>query len=203
MALTVTLALGGCRSKQPATPPAQPTVPAAEQTAQPWTNVYLPMKVEILSPRQFSLSGRATMVRGSSIYVSMRVFGFEVGSAYVDSSMAYVTLKQPERLCIEQPVAELMRRHGITITQLQDAMLGSPDALASLPKSVKWSLDSSDSEAVLTLAATVGGKQLAVRLTSQLRSAQWNQESVRQWSAPGSDYRRLSPESLTKLLQTF
>ena len=34
------------------------------------------LKVELLSPKRFAMSGRATMVWNESIYLSMRMFGF-------------------------------------------------------------------------------------------------------------------------------
>ncbi len=102
LVMIVTL-LAGCRSKKDNVQPDIRIEEVAENVA-PWRNVYLPVKVELLSPKRFAMSGRATMVWNESIYLSMRMFGFEVGTAYADSSEAVVTLRQPQKVMIELPL---------------------------------------------------------------------------------------------------
>lgn len=107
LVMIVTL-LAGCRSKKDNVQPDIRIEEVAENVA-PWRNVYLPVKVELLSPKRFAMSGRATMVWNESIYLSMRMFGFEVGTAYADSSEAVVTLRQPQKVMIELPLSDLLK----------------------------------------------------------------------------------------------
>ncbi len=205
VALTVT-ALCGCRSHRQAVAPELQTgvVPAIEEVESTvWTNVYSPVSVEILSPAQFSCSGRMTMVRGESIYLSLRMFGMEVGSAYSDPSQAVMSLRMPKKIMMEISVAGLLTQAGLSFTEVQEALMGNQDALSKLPPAVSYKAETDDSSSVVELHTVYAGKPLAVRLTWNLRSAKWNQDSPARWSAPGSDYSRITPSEALKMLGGF
>ncbi len=201
LVMIVTL-LAGCRSKKDNVQPDIRIEEVAENVA-PWRNVYLPVKVELLSPKRFAMSGRATMVWNESIYLSMRMFGFEVGTAYADSSEAVVTLRQPQKVMIELPLSDLLKKHDVDVAVLQQAMLGSRGALALLPSAIRWQADSDERKSEVMLSAVYKGKEVAVKLTWDLGAAQWNMDDVRRWSPPGADYRRLSVESAMKIMESL
>lgn len=195
----VALMAGGCKShKQKAE-----AVQAAELIeAEPvgWRNVYAPVSVDIIQPAQFSSSGRMTMVRGESIYLSLRMFGMEVGSVYADGDRAVMAMRMPKKMLMELPVMDLFIRGGMTLTDVQEALLGNPEALAKLPSAVSYDADVTDDEAVVELHATYAGKPLGVRLTWNLRRAEWDSASPRKWSEPGSDYTKVTPAQALRML---
>jgi hypothetical protein len=213
--------LAGCRSQQSATTnaadttavtaPLATTAPTAAATTQSqpisplgdWQNLYLPVKVELLEPAQYSLSGRATMVRDSLLWISLRAFGLvDVGSVYADASKACVVLKKPQKLAMELPLADAMKQYGFTIGNIQDALLGDEEALAMLPSAVKWSVDErTQKKVVVSLSGSQGKVNVSLRLTFDLSSAEVNTDNVRQWTAPGSSYQFITPAQALKALQ--
>ena len=72
------------------------------------------------------------------------MFGFEVGTAYADSSEAVVTLRQPQKVMMELPLSDLLKKHDVDVAVLQQAMLGSREALALLPSAIRWQADSDE-----------------------------------------------------------
>lgn len=207
--LSSTLALTGCRSSKNATTEAADT--SAVQTVAPvqqtrtWQNVYLPVKMELLQPQKFSISGRATMVADKYMLISLRFFGMEVGQVYVDNSNATIVLRQPQKICMEQPVAAAMSTLGVSLADLQDALLGNEAVLAKLPSQfvANSSVTSDGDSSQIILTATNGEKQYAVRITSDLKSAEWNVKSPRTFTAPGSEYQRVTLQSALKIIDSL
>lgn len=201
--LVAALALmaGGCKShKKAAEAQAVAPAPMAEVEDAVWKNVYAPVSIEIFQPMQFAASGRITMVRGASIYLSMRMFGMEVGSAFADPDRAVMTVRMPKKMMMELPIIDLLRKGGMSFAEVQEALMGNEEALAKLPASVSYKADVTDRESVVELQATYAGKRVGVRLTWNLRQAEWDVKSPRQWSEPGSDYTRVTPEQAMKML---
>lgn len=90
-----------------------------------WTDVQVPVKLQIMQPKRTSLSGVAKMKNGEYIHVSIRVFGFEVGSLYADATTVQVYVKAMDMYWSE-PLAALTERYGLTLTDVQSLLLGRP-----------------------------------------------------------------------------
>lgn len=195
--LVMAVTLTGCRSKKAASGAEVSQIQEVQSTE--WKNVYAPVTVEILRPMQFTASGRATMVRGESIYLSMRMFGMEVAGLYATPAEALMTMKMPRKMAIELAVADALERSGLSFAEVQEALLGNESALAKLPPSVSCKAETTEGSSVVEIYTRFGGKDLGVRLTWNLRSAKWNQADVTEFRAPGADYTRVSPQEAIKM----
>lgn len=121
----------GCSSQRKAVAPAQGRVPpkrtqqvaSLAETYKPWRDVYMPFNCRIAQPMGVNLSGRATMVAGECIYLSLRVLGMEVGQVWIDRDSAFVAEKLGKTL-VAEPLGRLTARTGLDINDLQALLLG-------------------------------------------------------------------------------
>lgn len=128
-------AVTGCGSHKPAVSQASApvSVPVSEMgramaaDAAEWTAVSMPVKLSLLSPASASLSGRAGMVRGESLHISLRVLGMEVAYLYADRDSIYAVDKI-HRYFLAESTSALASRYDVTLENLQDMMLGRPFA---------------------------------------------------------------------------
>lgn len=88
-----------------------------------WTDVSMPVKVNLLEPKYMSVSGKAVMVRDKEIYISLRVLGFEAGGIYIDSDSVFVYEKL-HKIMLAEPMSRISRATGLTLGDIQDAILG-------------------------------------------------------------------------------
>lgn len=88
-----------------------------------WTDVSMPVKVNLLEPKYMSVSGKAVMVRDKEIYISLRVLGFEAGGIYIDSDSVFVYEKL-HKIMLAEPMSRINRATGLTLGDIQDAILG-------------------------------------------------------------------------------
>ncbi|MBQ9077045.1 MAG: DUF4292 domain-containing protein [Muribaculaceae bacterium] len=95
-----------------------------------WKDVSLPVKVEITAPKRFSISGRATMVRGESILISLRVFGMEVGNLYVTEDSVFATEKI-HKYYVAESLERFLGGFPLTINDIQDLLLGQAFVLGN------------------------------------------------------------------------
>ncbi len=109
---------------------ADSTVPAARGTFDmlaasyaPWHDISAPIKLEMRQPSKISLSARAVMVRDSAVSISIRVFGFEVGSLYADKD-SVIAIVKPNKLAYAQNTSKLLKAAGLTFGDLQSALMG-------------------------------------------------------------------------------
>lgn len=91
----------------------------------PWTQLNVPLKADIKSPYKISLSGRIYMRRGHDIYITMRVLGMEVANLYVNSDSVFAADKL-HKYYIAEPIKEIFAGAKLSISDLQDALLGRP-----------------------------------------------------------------------------
>lgn len=137
--IILSLTMTGCRSSRPAVSEssAPATVPADTRSMTPaervgalvasytdasaWDDLYVPVTFNVRSPKSISVSGRMTMVRGSSISVSLRMLGFEVAGLYADRDSIIVYEKLNKSMVVE-PMARLTALTGLTLTDLQDLL---------------------------------------------------------------------------------
>lgn len=88
-----------------------------------WEDVTVPVKVELTSPKRLSVSGRAVMERGKSIFISLRVFGMEIGNLYVAGDSVYAVDKIHKYIVAEK-ISHFLGGFPLTISDMQDLLLG-------------------------------------------------------------------------------
>ncbi|MCM1504197.1 MAG: DUF4292 domain-containing protein [Muribaculum sp.] len=139
--LAATALLTGCRSSrtgsvnagaQPATTTVASSDPFDRLTASfaQWTDVSVPVNIQLVKPSKFSISGRAALVRGKSIDISLRVLGFEMGRAFITGDSAFVVIK-PKRTYMAESLSELTKYVTFSTENIQDLLLGRPFVLGN------------------------------------------------------------------------
>lgn len=97
-----------------------------------WNDVELPVDLELISPNEFSVSGRATMVKDKSIYISIRVFGFEAANIYINNDSIHATYKMG-KIYIADDVRKLLKGYPVNVGDLQNILLGRAFILGEGP----------------------------------------------------------------------
>jgi hypothetical protein len=196
------LTLSSCHATKSAETKSGGDTAVAEQTSK-WSDVYIPVKVELTEPSRMSISGRATMVRDRSVYLSLRMLGMEVATVYIDADSIFATEKLHKQMLAVGYEATVGNR--LTIGQLQDVLLGCENAATGkLPAALTYSVEkaSDGSSTAVTLSTTLNGKKYSGRITWDMASAQYDTGSPRQWSRP-SGYTIIDPAKLPALLKSF
>lgn len=134
--LLISLLLYGCRTQAPVkipqgTLPELPTSTAAtdelfDQIADSyadWTDLYAPITLRLEAPKELSVSGRATMVNGKEILISLRMLGMELAVIYLNESRVYAVDKIHKQY-IEEDMGHLLSEMNITISDVQNILLG-------------------------------------------------------------------------------
>lgn len=88
-----------------------------------WSDVQMPVKLQIIQPKRISISGQAKMKRDEAILISLRIFGFEVGSVYADKDSVQIYAKAADMYYTES-LTKFTERYGLTLGDLQSLMLG-------------------------------------------------------------------------------
>ncbi len=89
----------------------------------PWTDVSMPVKLELKEPKRFSVSGKASMVYGKSVYMSLRLLGMELGAIYVDTDSIYIMSKM-QRMAYVESLDYFSKNFGFTLEDIQSLLLG-------------------------------------------------------------------------------
>lgn len=203
VALILALALGGCRTSSR----------AVKSSSGSWTTLSIPLKARLLEPSRKSFSGRAYFRRGESVYVSIRVLGFEAASLYIDrdSIRAFEKLNSSY---IALPSSLILDRRGMSMERLQDMMLGAAGADKPLSFELRPGLalriDYSDPVPVSIVGSMASEVSLSSRYKDRPVSAslEWRTDDARfdvdipSWKAP-SRPRQVDPASLLRLLQSL
>lgn len=133
-ALLLIGAATGCSSSknsaksQSATQP-QPSVvvggkaPGDLDLSSQWTSVQMPCRVSLTKPKNFSLSGRMTMLRDSAINLSMRMLGMEVAAINVTPDSVWVA-DRFHKIVFTEAISKTLADHEITLDMIQTMMLG-------------------------------------------------------------------------------
>ncbi|MBR5332163.1 MAG: DUF4292 domain-containing protein [Muribaculaceae bacterium] len=90
---------------------------------QDWTDVVMPMNLSLIAPKQLSISGRTTMVKDESIYISIRVLGFEAANAYITNDSIFASYKL-DKIYIAEDLRKILGGFPATISDLQSMLLG-------------------------------------------------------------------------------
>lgn len=132
IALVSVMALDSCKSSKSAAPSTTPAVPeVVEQkpvetlaaTYGRWTDVKMPLKIELQQPTKFSVSGNLTMTAGQAIGISLRMFGMEVGNVYVDADSVLAVVK-PMGMFYAESTAKFTAAAGFGLPDIQTLLLG-------------------------------------------------------------------------------
>ncbi|MCM1333133.1 MAG: DUF4292 domain-containing protein [Bacteroides sp.] len=121
--------MGGCGSSKKVTGPdidtgdSQASYSEVVKQYPAWTDVEVPLNIDISSPVNFSISGRAKMVRGNVVDISLRMLGFEVGRLYLNSDSVFGYVKM-SKTCIAESLGDLTAQIPMNISNVQDLLTG-------------------------------------------------------------------------------
>lgn len=152
--LLLVTSCGSKRETAGSTAPAQPAVvtdlpDSIAARYGTWHDMNGSVRVYIESPINLSASARATMVRNENILLSMRVLGMEIAALYIDSDSVFV-VDRYHKYMIAEPFTRLAGNTGLTISDLQDVMLGRLFYPGSDNAASRYTATPSDGSVVLT-----------------------------------------------------
>lgn len=190
----ITLLMTGCRSGK--------ETAQVQQPAATWSNFSAPVKIQLESPKKFSISGRATLVRDKSIYISLRMLGLEVGTLYVTPDSVFATEKL-HRYIVRESLAKVLEGRDIPFAQLQDLLIGEQSAAtAQLARAINYTAETNVNGQLTISASMQLKKPVAGKLIWSLNDARRDESSPAQWRQP-SGYTEIPVSSVMKLLQTI
>jgi hypothetical protein len=169
-----------------------------------------------------------TMVNGKDIHISMRMFGFEVGAAYITSDSLYAYAKL-QRVYVAESISRLLGGLDADISDLQSLLIGAPLTLPSPGAGTSVDIITSDTtgqpldislttasgrKAHITytpqqntplasqvdISATTSGRQLAASLSYDWGRAKADTGASKNFSIPAG-YRRIDAAALLKSLR--
>ncbi|MCM1472029.1 MAG: DUF4292 domain-containing protein [Bacteroides sp.] len=88
-----------------------------------WQRLRVPVTVSVSKPKQISISGTAFFERGKSISITLKYFGFEIGSLYVDNDSIMVIDKLHKSFACES-VGRFLAGFDVSVDNLQNLLLG-------------------------------------------------------------------------------
>lgn len=152
----------GCKGKKVAVPEGEAEVqlvPMAylvdsimpADTAQQWTDIYMPFKLSTEAPEEMGVSGRALMIRGEAIHLSIRVMGMEGAVALIRQDSIFFVDKY-HKVYLADRLGALIGKYEMTVADLQNLLLGRPFRPAATMEAISWGAISGD---MATLTASV------------------------------------------------
>lgn len=206
--------------------PGQDTHPGRSQLT--WTDLQVPVNVNLSEPSSFRVSGVMTMVNGKDIHISLRMLGFEVGAAYItgDSIYAYAKL---QRVYVAESIGSLLGGVDATVADVQSLLIGAPVSLPRLSGSTSVEMHTSEQTgqplsitvthpsgrtgtvtytplegtplaSTVAIAASTGQKRLAASLSYDWNRAEADTGASKTFSIPRG-YRRIDAAALLKALK--
>lgn len=88
-----------------------------------WNDVVIPVDLGIVQPKEFSISGKATMIKDESIYISVRVLGFEAANIFINNDSIFATYKIG-KIYIAEDIKNLLKGYPASVSDLQNLLLG-------------------------------------------------------------------------------
>ena len=89
----------------------------------PWTDVTVPVKVQITKPKKLSVSGTLTMAYGKALSLSLKMLFFEVATVYADNDSVLVVSRAAGAYYSES-MKRITETTGLTLADIQSMMLG-------------------------------------------------------------------------------
>lgn len=197
------LTLWSCGSSRKTVPGAD-TYEPEESAAPQWTDMSVPVTVNITKPQQLKVSGTLTMERGKMIHLSLRFLGMEVGAAYASGDSIYAFSKL-QRIYVDESISRALGGYNLSLSDMQDLLIGQSDALSvKLPSGRSVSVSYTPLEGTPlaeTVAVNVSGAKnsLAATITYSWDRAKVDTGASRLFSIPAG-YRRIAGSSLLKTL---
>lgn len=174
---------------------------AVPDSQQGWHTLEVPVKVVVDKPFSISLSGRATLVRDSSVYVSMRMLGMEV--AFLTANADSVVLcDRYHKMYVAEPLKSLLPAKYANTGELQRIMLG-----CSVPAGLQEHISVSDpvvtplgdAHQVITAGSQLGSTKIQATIIYQFDKAVWNGQPRQMPTVPrGAD--KINPARLLKII---
>lgn len=182
-----------------------------------WLNVQIPVKLSLTQPRSFSMSGRATMIRGQQIYLSMRVFGMEVATVNITPDSVTVA-DRFHKLLFTESTAKVMGSTGLDLNVIQDLILGmdpsmdnpleilngSGDKVVTVKFSNFFETPAGEMASLIEALGKIKKTTVEVSLEWSPKRAKWNDPAL---IAPGSNtyngYRRFGLVEVTEMLNSL
>lgn len=217
--LMIATAMSSCASKKAVEPEYQPQTQTQTGTrtqtdtqtepvvAKEWQDLYVPVSFNLRSPKNFSLSGRATMIRDKEITISLRFLGMEV--AVLDITPTAITaIDKYHRMALTEHIEHILQDHNLTIADLQDALLGKASEkimkkLDSTPVNVTYgpmvSTPEGDMTRYVTVSARIAGMPVEFELSYKPDKAEWNSGRTVNVTIP-SNYKIIDARSLIENL---
>ena len=178
----VTLILASCGSSKKAAGPVtdyqsynakELSQKLADEASMDWKGLKVPVKVRVSG---MSVGGTMTMVRDESIYISMRMFGFEVATALITNDSIYAYAKM-QKMYLAESIPDLLAGFPATVGNLQSLILGQIFTLGSDKPNLRQASisDGNGMDGIYTIQPRSPGKGLTYEFsvdhaTNQLRS---------------------------------
>lgn len=239
IALLLLLITGACRSGKNAAGhlgvymPSQTDNTPTDNTANAygrsveWSDITLPVNVNLSRPTSLRIGGTMTMVNGRDILISLRMLGFEVGAAYVTTDSVYAYAKM-QKVYIAESLSGLLGGLNLSLADIQSLLIGAPVTIpptisgtdidmsvspaTGQPLTISISHPSGRSASIayapvegaplaeeFALEVVSGRSELAVTLSYDWSRAQVDKGNTRSFIIPRG-YKRLSGAALLKSL---
>lgn len=88
-----------------------------------WNRVRVPVTVALASPKNISISGTAIMERDKSVMISLKYFGFEIGSLYVEGDSITIVDKV-HKSYVSENVRRFLSGFDLSVSNVQDLLFG-------------------------------------------------------------------------------
>ncbi|MCM1518643.1 MAG: DUF4292 domain-containing protein [Pseudoflavonifractor sp.] len=131
LSVVMALVTVSCRStRQLPVTPAEPDVTGASQLYRrigqanvEWTDISVPVKLQLTSPTSLSVSGRVRMVRSRVIDLSLRMLGMEVAQLHITPDSVYAAYRLKKQY-IAEGIGRAVGKFPVNIDNIQDLLLG-------------------------------------------------------------------------------
>lgn len=192
-----------------------------------WADLSLPVTVSVTKPTSLRIGGTMTMVNGRDILISLRMFGFEVGAAYITADSVYAYAKM-QRVYVAESITDILGGLNADVSTVQSLLIGSPLTLphnangteidittlptTGQPLTISISHSSGRAASIAytpvegaplaeetAISAVSARSELAASLSYDWSRAQVDKGNTRSFSIPNG-YRRLSGAALLKSL---
>lgn len=182
VAVAVALAVAGCR-----------TTKSGFTRGRDWQNVVMPARLNLEGGKSMGASGRLTMVRDESVYLSVRMLGMELFSLYAAGDSLWAYDRMSGTLVGERLGHDPVKGVRLDIRRLQDLLLcagGKPDSFSAEAWHHRVLCEAGDTVTTPYGVMRGGWKaeiedtDISAEVRWGLDEAQWDRETVGQWKRP-------------------
>ena len=104
----------------------------AAQYDNSWTDLSVPVTLNVVTPASRSISGRVTMVRDRNIRISATVLGMEIGAVYIDKDSVFM-YERIKKTYMAESLISITKTTGMTVGDIQALLMGRLFSLGSGP----------------------------------------------------------------------